>query len=60
MTENEDEKLEVSPNLKKLLLSEVDLIRDTFSVLMVFVEGLPKTGMKFFEDIENEIPIKDE
>lgn len=56
--ENEDE-LEVSPNLKKLLVSEVDFMRDTFSVLLLFLDGAAKTGVKFLEEIENEIQKKE-
>ncbi len=53
---NEEDNLQVSPNLKKLLLSEVDLIRDALSILEVFTEGTVKTTLKFIEDIEHETP----
>ena len=56
MVENEDD-LEVSPNLKKLLVSEVDLMRDTFSVLLLYIDGAAKTSIKFLEEIENDKPI---
>lgn len=54
----DEDQLEVSPNLKKLLISEVDLIRDAFSIIGVFTEGGLKTGLKFLEDFDNEIPVK--
>ncbi len=50
----DEENLELSPNLKQLLVTEVDLIRDTFSVLLVFIEGGVKTGIKFIEEINND------
>ena len=53
---NEEDNLEVSPNLKKLLLSEVDLIRDALSILEVFTEGTVKTTLNFIEDIEQDKP----
>lgn len=59
LEENEDD-IQVPPNLKKLLLSEVDLIRDAFSVLLVFVEGGIKTGAKFLEELDNTKPNNDE
>jgi hypothetical protein len=53
---NDEDNLQVSPNLKKLLLSEVDLIRDALSILEVFTEGTAKTTLKFIEDLEHETP----
>lgn len=50
---DDEEELEVSPNLKNLLLSEVDLIRDALSILGVFTEGSVQTGLKFLEDLNN-------
>ncbi|MCY1552759.1 hypothetical protein D9M68_891760 [compost metagenome] len=59
MTEDE-EQMEVSPHLKTLLLSEVDLIRDALSILGVFTDAGLKTGLKFLEDVENDIPLKND
>lgn len=57
---DDEEQIEVSPQLKTLLLSEVDLIRDALSVLGVFADAGPRTGLKFLEDVENEIPLKND
>lgn len=57
MTEDE-EYIEVSPQLKTLLLSEVDLIRDALSIVGVFADAGPRTGLKFLEDVENAIPFE--
>lgn len=53
MNIEDEENIEVSPNLKKILVSEVDLIRDAFSVMLVFVEGAAKAGIRFIETNEN-------
>lgn len=54
MTTLDEDNLEVSPNLKKLLMSEVDLIRDALAVLEVFTEGAVNTTLKFIEELEHE------
>jgi hypothetical protein len=54
MTAIDEDNLEVSPNLKKLLMSEVDLIRDALAVLEVFTEGAVNTTLKFIEELEHE------
>ncbi|ADQ17727.1 hypothetical protein [Leadbetterella byssophila] len=54
MTTIDEDNLEVSPNLKKLLMSEVDLIRDALAVLEVFTEGAVNTTLKFIEELEHE------
>jgi hypothetical protein len=54
MTNIDEDNLEVSPNLKKLLMSEVDLIRDALAVLEVFTEGAVNTTLKFIEELEHE------
>ncbi|WP_367915612.1 hypothetical protein [Leadbetterella sp. DM7] len=54
----DEEQLNASPHLKKLLLSEVDLIRDALSILGVFTDASLKTGLKLLEDVENDIPLK--
>lgn len=50
----EEEELEISPELKKMLVSELDLIRDTISIAMLFIEGPVKTGLEFLDGIQNE------
>lgn len=56
----DEEHLNASPDLKKLLLSEVDLIRDALAILGVFTDAGLRTGMKFLEHVENEIPLKND
>lgn len=53
-----EEPLEVSPQLKTLLMSEVDLIRDVLDIMGVFTDAGLQTGLKFLEDVENNIPLK--
>lgn len=55
-----EEPLEVSPQLKTLLMSEVDLIRDVLSIVGVFTDAGLQTGLKFLEDLENNIPAKND
>ena len=50
-----EEELEISPNLKNILLSEVNLIRDTINIFLVFTEGAAKTAIKFLEKNDNSI-----
>lgn len=57
---DDEEQLEVSPHLKKLLVSEIDLIRDAMLVLGVFTDGGVKTGLKLLEELNNEIPVKND
>ena len=47
-----EEPLEVSPQLKTLLLSEIDLIRDILEIVGLFTDAGLKTGLKFLEDVE--------
>ncbi len=56
----DEEQLSASPDLKKLLLSEVDLIRDTLEIIGVFADASLKTGLKFLEDVETELPLKND
>lgn len=51
--ESEDE-LKLKKDLKKLLVSEIDLIRNSFTVLSFFFEGIGKSVFQILKDLNKE------
>ena len=51
--EDENNEIQLNKDLKKLLVSEIDLIRDALSVFLFYVEGPIKVVKEMLQDFEN-------
>lgn len=46
--------LKLKKDLKKLLVSEIDLIRNSFTIFSVFFEGIGKSVFQILKDLNKE------
>ena len=51
--EDENNEIQLNKDLKKLLVSEIDLIWDALSVFLFYVEGPIKVVKEMLQDFEN-------
>ena len=54
--EGENNEIQLNTDLKKLLVSEIDLIRDALSVFLFYVEEPVKVVKQMLHDLEDNNP----